>query len=110
MRATVLLPAACLALLAPPAAAQQPAPPPGPTATAAPSSAAGQARGPSLRIRVGGVSLDLDCSAGDGTEACARTALGIVDHLNRLAQGAPAGPDESADQDGGGENGGGGDQ
>jgi hypothetical protein len=126
MRTMVLLPVACLALLAGPASAQQP---PGPAEAAPPPppavepSAAGQgmrtdmhahpgtARAPALRVRVGGISLDLRCSVGDDTEACARTALGIVDHLSRMTAGGDTGPDESTDQGGGGdEDGGGADQ
>jgi hypothetical protein len=134
MRTMLLLPAACLALLAGPAAAQQaaPAPQPGPAETApAPApmpeqptprqgmgmphemgmgmhAHPGMFQAPGLRIRVGGVSLDLRCAVGDTSEACARTALGIIDHLNGMAQGGGTGQDDSGDQGGGdGDNGGG---
>src|SRR4051794_8516649 len=127
MRATFLLPATCLTLLAAPAAAQQAAPAPAPAEAAPPPPAAaeqpatGQRPGmphemergtwagahghpglfqaPGLRIRVGGVSLDLRCAVGDTTEACARVALGIVDHLNGIAEGGNTGRDDSGDQD-----------
>src|SRR3954453_12672853 len=124
MRATFLLPAACLALLATPAAAQQAAPAP---ATAEQPDTGqrpgmphemehgtwagahghpGLVQAPGLRIRVGGVSLDLRCAVGDTTEACAKVALGIVDHLNGMAQSGDTGQDDSDDQDD--DNGGGG--
>jgi hypothetical protein len=129
MRTMILLPVACLALLAGPASAQQPASPPSPVEPSAPRQGTegprdaapgmpegvhahpGTGRAPALRIRFGGISLDLRCSAGDDTEACARTALGIVDHLSRMTAGGDTGPDESTDQNGGGdEDGGGADQ
>ena len=127
MRATFLLPAACLALLAIPAAAQQAAPAPAPAEAAPPPPAAagqpptgqqtvmshemehgtwagahghsGMFQAPGLRIRAGGISLDLRCAIGDTTEACANVALGIVDHLNGMAQSGDTGQDDSADQD-----------
>ena len=127
IRTTTLPAAACLALLAGPVSAQQPAPPPSPVEPSAPRQGTegprdtapgtpagvhahpGTGRAPALRIRFGGISLDLRCSVGDDTEACARTALGIVDHLSRMTAGGDTGPDESTDQ-GGDEDGGGADQ
>jgi hypothetical protein len=133
MRTTLLLPATCLALLAAPAAAQQaaPAPQPGPAETApAPAPAPeqptprqgmgmphemgremgmgmhahrGMFQAPGLRIRFGGMSLDLRCAVGDTSEACAQTALGIIDHLSQMAPGGGAGQDESGDRGSGGE-------
>src|SRR4051794_12531450 len=128
MRTMLLLPAACLALLAAPAAAQQaaPTPQPGPAETApAPAPAPEQRTGmphemgremgmgmhahrgmfqaPGLRIRFGGMSLDLRCAVGDTSEACARTALGIINHLSQMAPGGGAGQDESGDRGSGGE-------
>ena len=128
MRTTLLLPATCLALLAAPAAAQQaaPAPQPGPAETApAPAPAPEQRTGmphemgremgmgmhahrgmfqaPGLRIRFGGMSLDLRCAVGDTSEACAQTALGIIDHLSQMAPGGGTGQDESGDRGSGGE-------
>ena len=150
MRATLLLPVACLALLAGPAAAQQaapaptpPAPQPGPAETApapAPQQGMGMPHGmgqgmgmgmphemgrgmwegghghaglfqaPGLRIRVGGVSLDLRCAVGDTSEACAKTALGIIDHLAQMSPGGGTGQDENGGQDNGDGDNGGGDQ
>jgi hypothetical protein len=121
MRTMVLLPVACLALLAGPASAQQPTLPPGPAEAAPPPppaaepSAAGQemrtdmhahpgmARAPALRVRFGGISLDLRCSVGDDTEACARTALGIIDHLSGMSSGGGTGQGEAGDQGSGGD-------
>ena len=68
----------------------------------------GMFQAPGLRIRFGGISLDLRCAVGDTSEACARTALGIIDHLSQMAPGGGAGQDENGGQDnGGGDNGGG---
>ena len=131
MRTMLLLPAACLALLAAPAAAQQaaPTPQPGPAATApAPApeqppprqemgmshemgremgmgmhAHRGMSQAPGLRIRFGGMSLDLRCAVGDTSEACAKTALGIIDHLAQMAPGGSTGQDESGDRGSGGE-------
>jgi len=130
MRTMLLLPAACLALLAGPAAAQQaapaPAPQPGPAEAASPPAPAPEQRtgmphemgremgmgmhahrglfqAPGLRIRFGGMSLDLRCAVGDTSEACAKTALGIIDHLAQMAPGGSTGQDESGDRGSGGE-------
>ena len=125
MRTMLLLPAACLALLAAPAAAQQAAPAPaqpGPAEAAPPPAPApeqragmphemgmgmhahpGMFQAPGLRIRFGGMSLDLRCAVGDTSEACAKTALGIIDHLAQMAPGGSTGQDESGDRGSGGE-------
>ena len=63
----------------------------------------GMVQAPGLRIRFGGMSLDLRCAVGDTTEACARTALGIIDHLSGMAPGGGAGQDDSGDRGSGGE-------
>src|SRR3954452_7820358 len=130
MRTMLLLPATCLALLAAPAAAQQPAPTPQPgPAVTAPAPAPeqppprqgmgmshemgremgmgmhahrGMFQAPGLRIRFGGMSLDLRCAVGDASEACAQTALGIIDHLSQMAPGGGTGQDESGDRGSGG--------
>jgi hypothetical protein len=72
---------------------------------------AGRLQAPGLRIRVGGISLDLRCAVGDSREACARTALGIIDHLSQTDAGG-TGQNEGGNQDNGGDDGdgGGGDQ
>src|SRR4051794_7998110 len=142
MRATFLLPATCLTLLAAPAAAQQAAPAPAPAEAAPPPPSAaeqpatgqrpgmpremergtwagahghpGMFQAPGLRIRVGGISLDLRCAVGDTTEACAQAALGTVDHLSQTTQGGGGqgdNADQGSDDDNGGDgNDGGGDQ
>jgi len=63
----------------------------------------GMLQAPGLRIRVGGMSLDLRCAVGDTSEACAQTALGIIVHLSQTAPGGGAGQDESGDRGGDGE-------
>ena len=56
-----------------------------------------------LRQQLGGRLLTADISAGDDTEACARTALGIIDHLSGMSPGGGTGQGEAGDQGSGGD-------